>query len=422
MSIPLDQLYHYINQCAQESWGDRVIIYRFYPHGSKDLKNLSFLDDYDHDQNIIVCPHVFCNDQEPLDFERYETESFHSQPTQETIASNGMSKMNLRDYPENIWDYAVLLHSEQRSENLTQYANSAFIPAYYWSHAIIARDWFRYAEHVEQHKQVDRTFLIYNRAWAGTREYRLRFAEFLIRLDLIDDCRTSVNPVEPELGIHYECHRFKNPTWRPNTVLENFFPVSDAHSHYSANFDIKDYEATDIEIVLETLFDDERLHLTEKSLRPIACGQPFILAGTHGSLKYLRSYGFKTFMHVWDERYDLIVDPEERLIAIADLMKQITNWAPWVRERKMAEARAIAEYNRQHFFSKDFFNLIVNELTTNLDQAFAQLRQVNTCQRWLNVYTPKNKIQITGSMLDRLDSERQQQILKQAQLLNLKNM
>lgn len=424
MSIPLDQLYHYINQCAQESWGDRVIIYRFYPHGSKDLKNLSFLDDYNHDQDIIVCPHVFCNDQEPLDFERYESESFHDQHTCEKISNNGLVKMNLRDYPENIWDYAILLHSEQRSSNLKQYENSAFIPVYYWSHALIARDWFRYAEYAEQHKQVRCQFLIYNRAWSGTREYRLKFAELLIRLGLSDYCQTSINPVEPELDIHYDSHKFKNPSWRPTTVLENFFATSTAHSHYSADFDIKDYEATDIEVVLETLFEDNRLHLTEKSLRPIACGQPFILAGTHGSLDYLRSYGFKTFGHIWDERYDLVEDPEERLIRIADLMKQIANWTPDQRNEKMSQARAIAEYNRQHFFSATFFKSIIGELKNNLNQAFLQLQQKNTSQLWLNIH---EKIISTSfphlpqSMLGRLSHKDLQEIVNRALELNLKN-
>ena len=206
----------------------------------------------------------------------------------------------------------------------------------------------------------------------------------MINLNLQKHCKTSVNPIEPELGIHYETHNFKNPTWRPQTVLENYFPISDAHSHYSADFDIEDYESTEIEVVLETLFDDDRLHLTEKSLRPIACGQPFILAGTHGSLEYLRSYGFITFGDIWNEHYDSIEDPKERLNAIADLMKQIANWTSEQRADKMAEAQAIAEYNRQHFFSQEFFNLIINELVTNLTDGFDLLEKTNTSKFYMD--------------------------------------
>jgi hypothetical protein len=68
--------------------------------------------------------------------------------------------------------------------------------------------------------------------------------------------------------------------------------------------------------VLETLFDDHRWHLTEKSLRPIACGKPFVLMATPGSLQYLRQYGFKTFDGLIDETYDSIQNPKQRLQAV----------------------------------------------------------------------------------------------------------
>ena len=287
------------------------------------------------------------------------------------------------DQQINYFEKSLLIHSEKRSINLEKYQLNNLIPVYYWSHAVISLDWFRYAQHVIQQKQVKKTFLIYNRAWSGSREYRLRFAELLIHLNLQEHCKTSVNPIEPELGLHYNLHTFKNPQWRPQTVLENYFPISTATSHYSADFDVEDYAATDIEVVLETLFDDDRLQLTEKSLRPIACAQPFILAGTHGSLEYLRSYGFKTFGNVWDESYDLVEDPAERLIQIAELMKYISNWTPEQRANRMTKAQAIADYNRQHFFSKEFFNLVIDELKTNLKTAIEKLEQCNNYKPWL---------------------------------------
>jgi hypothetical protein len=391
MNIPLDRLYHFINNTANEIYSGRVLIYRFYPHGSKNIEDLNYLFNLDSEwYEKATLPLIWCNDQEPLNFDYYSQHIRESSGQFiEILKSLGeyIPPKNL-NYRRNVFEKGLLLHSEKRSINLEKYlAQNELIPVYYWSHAIMARDWFRYAEHVKQTKQVEKTFLIYNRAWSGTREYRLKFAEHLIRLNLPDKCRASVNPVEPELGIHYELHKFKNPIWRPSTVLENFFTTSTAHSHYSADFDIEDYEATDIEVVLETLFDDDRLHLTEKSLRPIACGQPFILAGTPGSLEYLRSYGFKTFGDVWDERYDECDDPEERLARIADLMLQIANWEPGLREQKLAEARAIAEYNRQHFFSQEFFNFVVNELKTNLTTAFKELEQCNNYQSAFNRWT-----------------------------------
>jgi predicted XRE-type DNA-binding protein len=393
MNIPLDRLYQYIKNLAEESSRDAVIIYRFWPHGSKNYDNLAELDTYSFLEKSTF-PAIVCHDQEPLDYTSYNnylknheanflTNNTTNQWAETLKSLKIIANPVTLNFLNNIFEKNLLLHSEKRSPHLEVFRRTnKFIPVYYWSHALLSRDWFRFAEHVTQQKQVDKTFLIYSRAWSGTREYRLRFAELLIRLDLHNYCKTSVNPIEPELNIHYDQHQFKNPKWRPQTVLEDFLPTSDAHSHYSADFDLEDYESTDIEIVLETLFDDRRLHLTEKSLRPIACGQPFILAGTHGSLEYLRSYGFKTFSDIWDESYDECIDPEERLICIADLMKQITTWLPHQRESKMAQARAIAEYNRQHFFSKEFFDLVVDELKTNLKIAFDDLSQCNNYQAW----------------------------------------
>jgi hypothetical protein len=253
----------------------------------------------------------------------YNSTTNHTQPEVEFVQRVGSIKHNLRDYPIDIWDWALLTHSEKNSKELTQYEQDGFVGVYYWSHAIIARDWFRYAEHVIQRKQKQKTFLIYNRAWAGTREYRLKFAEYLVRFKLDQDCIMRISPVDSTLGKHYNLHTFKNPVWRPATLIEKFFPLCSATSQYSADFNLADYESTDIEVVLETLFDDSRLHLTEKSLRPIALGQPFILAGTPGSLEYLRSYGFRTFGHVWDEQYEQETDPEYRLVKITNLMLQM---------------------------------------------------------------------------------------------------
>ena len=407
MNIPLDRLYHYIENIAREIYGDRVVIYRFWPHGSKNINDLTELYPITWCERNIF-PSIWCHDQEPLDYEFYKK---YTRLLPDSALTRFLKSINFYKFPENlnyyrmhIFEKALLLHSEKRSYNLEKYqSNNELLPVYYWSHAIIAQDWFRYAKHVNQRKEVNKTFLIYNRAWSNTREYRLRFAELLVTLDLQDTCQTSINPVEPELGIHYKLHKFKNTTWRPQTILENYFPINTAQSHYSADFDIKDYEATDIEVVLETLFDDSRLHLTEKSLRPIACAQPFILAGTYGSLEYLRSYGFKTFDHIWDESYDLIKNPQERLSAIADLMKQITTWLPHQRKNKMSQACAIAEYNKKYFFSEEFFDLIINELKTNLSSAFSELELCNNYSGWFDKW---QKLLTYSEVVDFLTSNR----------------
>jgi hypothetical protein len=392
MNIPLDNLYHYIDQICQRIWQGRVIIYRFYPHGSKDFKYLETLHMGYNLQDIILSPVVFCNDQEPLNYDFYNQATNISESDANILQKLNVVKQNLRDYPIEVWDYAVMLHSEKQSREVERYQQNGFITVYYWSHAIIARDWFRFAQHIEQQKTVRKTFLIYNRAWAGTREYRLKFVELMIDWQLTNDCTTTANPVDPDTGIHYSNHQFVNPAWCPTKSIEDHFPTNTSCSTSSAKFDIDDYENADIEVVLETLFDDTRWHLTEKSLRPIAIAQPFILVGTAGSLKYLRSYGFKTFDTVWSESYDQIKDPSLRLELIAGIMKTIATWDPTTRRQKMQQAQAIADFNKQHFFSQDFFNLVRDELENNLGQSLSELQRRQSGNHWFGFIPGTKKI------------------------------
>jgi hypothetical protein len=74
-------------------------------------------------------------------------------------------------------------------------------------------------------------------------------------------------------------------------------------------------------LVTETVATGRRHHLTEKTFKPIAMGMPFVIVGTQGSLKYLRSYGFKTFGDLWDESYDDEPDDSKRIEKIAQVLK-----------------------------------------------------------------------------------------------------
>jgi hypothetical protein len=400
MSIPLDNLYHYVEQTCQKIWQGRVIIYRFYPHGSKNLKYLEFLNSDPSMQEIILSPAVFCNDQEPLNYDFYNQTTLAYEYDAGVFQKLNLTKKNLRDYPIEIWDHAVLLHSEKQSQDVALYQQDGFVTAYYWSHAIISLDWFRFAQHIEQQKTVRQTFLIYNRAWSGTREYRLKFVELLIDWQLTNDCTTTANSIDPDTGTHYSDHEFANPTWCPTKSIENYFPTNTSCSTYSAKFDMIDYEMTEIEVVLETLFDDTRWHLTEKSLRPIAMAQPFILVGTAGSLEYLRSYGFKTFDTVWSESYDQITDPGLRLELIAGIMKTIATWDPATRQQRMQQARAIADFNKQHFFSSGFFELLQTELRQNIELALTELRLKQT-KKWFGFHPEcNNHLDVIGTRLD----------------------
>jgi hypothetical protein len=390
MSIPLDRLYHYIESIITNIRNDATIIYRFAPDGSKKLADLDVFTEHPW---VVkdMSPAVYCYDQEPLNYEFYQNAEFSGLDTpgvREHLSKHNIvfPKSNLKIFHlTNIYDKALLLHSELRSNQVEKYRQDNFIPVYYWSHAIIARDWFRFAEHIEQHKSRTgrKPFLIYNRAWSGTREYRLKFVDLLIENNLQDSCQVTFNPIEPQDGIHYKDHKFTREEFKPEHALENYFKPTNATSSCSADFDLNDYNHSDFEIVLETLFDDSRLHFTEKILRPIACGHPFIVVGPKGSLQYLRQYGFQTFGTIIDESYDTIEDPVMRLEAIMKVMKTIANWTDEQRLDRIEIVKGILEYNKQLFFSKEFAEIITNELKLNLINAFTELENTNTSEMFL---------------------------------------
>ena len=400
MSIPLDRLYHYIHDVAEQVRGNYVLIYRFTPHGSKNIKDLNIL--FEHagpyaQPTSRIYPQIVCYDQEPLDYDFYQSNNLARSHRWISEYLNGgnvpyAQPQNLRVYMDNIYDKCILLHSEQQSTNVQKYQDSHFIPVYYWAHAVIALDWFRFAKHVDiRPGKLQKQFLIYNRAWAGTREYRLKFVELLQQHQLIDDCRTSFNPIDPEHGVHYTAHEFKNTAFKPDHIQDTLSTTA-ASSGASADFIMEDYANTKFEVVLETLFDDNRIQLTEKILRPIACGHPFILASTPGSLAYLQNYGFKTFDSIINESYDTEADPVTRLNSIVAVMKTITKWTPEEQLLNWTKIKEITNYNKQHFFSEQFFNLIIDELKHNLTVAFTIMEETNTSKTFFDFKKTIRKI------------------------------
>jgi hypothetical protein len=278
-------------------------------------------------------------------------------------------------------DKMIILHSEKRSHQLHVYESNDYVGVYYWCHAIIAADWFRYAPHDPRLKvnfnHVQKDFLIYNRAWIGTREYRLTFMHELVQQQLQSRCLTSF--AEWDSQCHYLDHKFNNPRLTVDLQgLAQHFSANTYDSNASADYNHDDYSCTAIEVVLETLFDDSRLHLTEKTLRPIACGRPFILMAAHGSLQYLRDYGFRTFDGLIDETYDSIQDPKQRLDAVILEMSRIAALDTAEKYNLWVKLYEISEFNQQLFFSQNWQQTIHQEFSTNLSRAVGMLNQYHT--------------------------------------------
>ena len=68
MNVPLDRLYHYIQNIAEKIYDDRVIIYRFWPNGSKKIENLGTLEGELSFYQLATGLPITCHDQEPLSY------------------------------------------------------------------------------------------------------------------------------------------------------------------------------------------------------------------------------------------------------------------------------------------------------------------------------------------------------------------
>jgi hypothetical protein len=121
-----------------------------------------------------------------------------------------------------------------------------------------------------------------------------------------------------------------------------------------------------LHVVTETCFWDKKFHLTEKIFKPIVAKQPFLLIGCAQNLKYLRSYGFKTFDKWWDESYDEIEDPIERLNAVVAVIKKICSYENRYLESMLYEMQEVLEFNFNLFYNKSFIEAAWNELKDNI--------------------------------------------------------
>ena len=388
MSVPLDNLYHWVEGLLPSP----AIVYVFRPHGSKKISDLDWLYEYDQ-KTCWQLPSVIVHDQEPLYWDLYNNpqqymamdkwrrrwRAWENSPVYwSRLQYCARFNLNSIVYSRGThYDKSILIHSEKNSPDLTQYQHNDFVGVYWWSHAMIARDWYRFAQHdvrlLDQCSQ-PRKFLIYCRDWSHSREYRLKFMELLVSHGLDGDSQTSIMHENSD-QVHFSQHQFHNRQFdlvQPQLI--STIPVNQCSSAESADYNPTDFVNTQISLVLETVFDGTRIHLTEKTLRPIACGHPFLLAAGPGSLAYLKSYGFQTFAPWIDESYDYEPNSLQRLIKIVQAMKSIQSLQGPELEEFCRQTQAVAQFNKAHFFSHEFADKIQQELQSNLEEAFDQIK------------------------------------------------
>lgn len=131
--------------------------------------------------------------------------------------------------------------------------------------------------------------------------------------------------------ISYQGERLGKYQIKDRYLMEKFDP----HIHIAENFNmsfsipVDIFNQTSFCLVVETnMFGFDEFHLSEKTIKCLFTGFPFIVASSPFFLKKLRQLGFRTYSELWDESYDEIVDVEKRMDVILQLCKELNsrNW------------------------------------------------------------------------------------------------
>jgi hypothetical protein len=136
--------------------------------------------------------------------------------------------------------------------------------------------------------------------------------------------------------------------------------------HLNANW----YDQTKYSLVVETGLKSNPMTHSEKALKPMAFKHPMIIWGPPGYLKWLRSWGFKTFGHCIDETYDDIQDDQQRLNKIIKEVARLNATPKDYFEDSLT--REILEHNYNIFYNEQWAHDQFEKRLINIIKEFAE--------------------------------------------------
>lgn len=105
------------------------------------------------------------------------------------------------------------------------------------------------------------------------------------------------------------------------------------------------YQDTYFSVVTETMFEYPETFVTEKTIKPIMMGHPWIICANPGHYRYLRNLGFRTFGHLIDESFDAIDNNQDRVERVAQSVHDLcsSDLADF-----LTTCQDVCYYNQQH--------------------------------------------------------------------------
>lgn len=218
--------------------------------------------------------------------------------------------------------------------------------------------WNTYQDEIVDYTPVNQKnlFLNYNR---NPRPHRVEFLNNLLNVDIFNRGLISIGKVID--GV--------------NEFLINNTPITiddtyDLKYNMACSITKSDYEKTFISVVSETLVDEGTLFITEKTWKPIMVGHPFIILGNQGTLKYLKSIGYKTFSTWINEEYDDILDSATRSIKIVNELEKLSKKSVEELLEMRKEMRDICKHNQENFNNRFKMKYGENNINGDISNMF----------------------------------------------------
>ena len=95
-------------------------------------------------------------------------------------------------------------------------------------------------------------------------------------------------------------------------------------------------------------FTNNAMFISEKLLKAILAKNIFVVFGNAHTLSYLRSVGFKTFSHIFDESYDEQLNTKNRVASIVKLLHNLVSLPISDCKKIYDETQEILDYNYNH--------------------------------------------------------------------------
>jgi len=131
---------------------------------------------------------------------------------------------------------------------------------------------------------------------------------------------------------HLDVINFNKGEFDPYTSI-----VEKYYYNVSQSLPIDMYNVARFNLVVETDIDYQNcFFLTEKTIKVLLSGMPFVSVNHPKFLSRLHALGFSTYQSLWDESYDDIVDYNQRIEKIVDLCDKLCDF-DWDANREQLE-------------------------------------------------------------------------------------